>query len=105
MSYINLLSIEEVFCIVLGVNIVGDMGLFNCLNISIWGFWGRWFKKVLLMEDGFFVVLVFYIVLGVYYNLVSDWLIFIEVYKGVDLLWFGLNNMYGVVNYIIVLLF
>ncbi len=97
---INPLSTEEILRTVPGVNIIGDMGLSNCPNISIRGSWGRRSKKVLLMEDGTPSAPAPYIAPGAYYNPVSDRLTAIEVYKGADLLRFGPNNMYGAINYI-----
>lgn len=96
----NPLSTEELLRTVPGINIIGDMGLFNRPNISIRGSWGRRSKKVLLMEDGSPAAPAPYVAPGAYYNPVSDRITSIEVYKGADMLRFGPNNMYGAVNYI-----
>ncbi len=100
MKEIQPLSSEEVLRTVPGLNVVGDMGLANRPNISIRGSWGRRSEKVLLMEDGSPISPAPYVAPGIYYNPISDRVDAIEVYTGADILRYGPNNMYGIINYI-----
>lgn len=93
-------STEEVLKTLPGVNVLGDMGLSNRLNVSIRGSWGRRSEKVLLMEDGSPISPAPYTAPGIYYNPVSDRVDAIEVSTGSDVLRYGPNNMFGVINYV-----
>ena len=94
------LSTEELLRTIPGVNVVGDMGLSNRPNISIRGSWGRRSEKVLLLEDGSPISPAPYIAPGIYYNPISDRIDGVEVYTGADILQYGPNNMYGIINYL-----
>jgi Fe(3+) dicitrate transport protein len=94
------LSTEELLRTIPGVNVVGDMGLSNRPNISIRGSWGRRSEKVLLLEDGSPISPAPYIAPGIYYNPISDRIDAVEVYTGADILQYGPNNMYGIINYL-----
>lgn len=100
MKQIQPLSTEEVLKTLPGVNVLGDAGLANRLNVSIRGSWGRRSEKVLLMEDGSPISPAPYIAPGIYYNPISDRIDAIEVYTGADILRYGPNNMFGMINYI-----
>jgi len=94
------ISSEEVLKTLPGVNVIGDMGLSNRLNVSIRGSWGRRSEKVLLLEDGSPISPAPYTAPGIYYNPISDRIDGIEVYTGADILRYGPNNMFGIINYI-----
>jgi len=94
------LATEEVLRAVPGVNIIGDMGLSNRPNISVRGSWGRRSEKVLMLEDGSPISPAPYIAPGIYYNPISDRIDAIEVYTGADILRYGPNNMFGIINYL-----
>ena len=94
------ISTEEVLKTLPGVNVLGDMGISNRLNVSIRGSWGRRSEKVLILEDGSPISPAPYTAPGVYYNPVSDRIDGIEVYTGPDVLRYGPNNMFGIINYI-----
>ncbi len=94
------ISTEEVLKTLPGVNVLGDMGLSNRLNVSIRGSWGRRSEKVLMMEDGSPISPAPYTAPGIYYNPISDRIDGIEVYTGADILRYGPNNMFGIINYI-----
>jgi Fe(3+) dicitrate transport protein len=94
------ISTEEVLKTLPGVNVLGDMGLSNRLNVSIRGSWGRRSEKVLMLEDGSPISPAPYTAPGIYYNPISDRVDGIEVYTGADILRYGPNNMFGIINYI-----
>lgn len=94
------ISTEEVLKTLPGVNVLGDMGLSNRINVSIRGSWGRRSEKVLMMEDGSPISPAPYTAPGIYYNPISDRIDGIEVYTGADILRYGPNNMFGIINYI-----
>lgn len=100
MKQIQPLSTEEVLKTLPGVNALGDLGLSNRLNVSIRGSYGRRSEKVLIMEDGSPISPAPYVAPGIYYNPISDRIDAIEVYTGADILRYGPNNMYGMINYI-----
>ncbi len=100
MNDIQPISTEEVLKTIPGVNAIGDMGLSNRLNVSIRGSWGRRSEKVLMLEDGSPISPAPYTAPGVYYNPISDRVDAIEVYTGADILRYGPNNMFGIINYI-----
>ncbi len=100
MKQIQPLSTEEVLKTLPGVNVLGDMGLANRLNVSIRGSWGRRSEKVLLLEDGSPISPAPYTAPGIYYNPISDRIDAMEVYTGADLLRYGPNNMFGIINFI-----
>lgn len=83
-----------------GVNVSGDMGISNRLNIGIRGSYPRRSGKLLLLEDGTPIAPAPYLAPEAYYNPPSDRLDGIEIIKGADILTYGPNTMYGVVNYI-----
>lgn len=93
------ISTEEVLKLLPGVNVLGDMGLSNRINVSIRGSWGRRSEKVLLLEDGSPISPAPYTGPGIYYNPISDRIDAIEVYTGADVLKYGPNNMFGIINY------
>lgn len=83
-----------------GVNVSGDMGISNRLNIGIRGSYPRRSGKLLLLEDGTPIAPAPYLAPEAYYNPPSDRLDGIEIIKGADILTYGPNTMYGVINYI-----
>jgi Fe(3+) dicitrate transport protein len=91
---------EEALKKVAGVNVAGDMGLSNRLNIGIRGSYPRRSEKLMLLEDGTPIAPAPYLAPEAYYNPPSDRLDGIEIIKGADILAYGSNTMYGVVNYI-----
>lgn len=93
-------STEEVLKTLPGVQVLGDMGLANRINVSIRGSWGRRSEKVLMLEDGSPISPAPYVAPGIYYNTISDRVEGMEVMTGSDILKFGPNNMYGIINYI-----
>lgn len=99
MKHMQPISTEEALKSLPGVNVLGDMGLSNRLNVSIRGSWGRRSEKILIMEDGAPISPAPYTAPGVYYNPISDRISGIEVITGADLLRYGPNNMFGVINY------
>ena len=76
------------------------MGISNRINVSIRGVWGRRSEKVFLLEDGSPIAPAPYTAPGIYYNPISDRIDAIEVYTGADILRYGPNNMFGIINYI-----
>jgi len=94
------ISTEEVLKTLPGVNVLGDQGLSNRINVSIRGSWGRRSEKVLMLEDGAPISPAPYTAPGIYYNPISDRIDGIEVYTGADILRYGPNNMFGIINYI-----
>ena len=91
---------EEVLKKVSGVNVSGDMGISNRLNVGIRGSYPRRSVNILLLEDGTPIAPAPYLSPEAYYNPPSDRLDGIEILKGADILSYGANTMYGVVNYI-----
>ncbi len=91
---------EEVLKKVAGVNVSGDMGISNRLNVGIRGSYPRRSANILLMEDGTPIAPAPYLSPEAYYNPPSDRLDGIEILKGADILAFGSNTMYGAINYI-----
>ncbi|MBK7183918.1 MAG: carboxypeptidase-like regulatory domain-containing protein, partial [Bacteroidetes bacterium] len=91
---------EEVPKQVAGVNVSGDMGISNRLNVGIRGSYPRRSANLLLLEDGSPIAPAPYLAPEAYYNPPSDRLDGIEILKGADILAFGSNTMYGVINYI-----
>ena len=94
------LGSEELLKKVAGVNVAGDMGISNRLNVGIRGSYPRRSEKLLLLEDGVPIAPAPYLSPSAYYNPPTDRLDGIEVIKGADALTMGPNNMYGVLNYI-----
>lgn len=99
LKYMQPISTEEALKVLPGVNVLGDLGLSNRLNVSIRGSWGRRSEKILMMEDGAPISPAPYTAPGIYYNPISDRVSGIEVITGADLLRYGPNNMFGVINY------
>lgn len=91
---------EEILKKVVGVNVAGDMGISNRLNIGIRGSYPRRSEKILLLEDGIPIAPAPYLSPSAYYNPPTDRLDGIEIIKGADALTMGPNNMYGVLNYV-----
>lgn len=91
---------EETLKKVAGVNVSGDMGISNRLNIGIRGSYPRRSEKLLVLEDGSPIAPAQYLAPEMYYNPPTDRLDGIEIIKGADILTYGSNTMYGVVNYI-----
>lgn len=91
---------EEILKKVSGVNVSGDMGMSNRLNVGIRGSYPRRSANILLLEDGTPIAPAPYLAPEAYYNPPADRLDGIEVMKGSDILAFGSNTMYGAVNYI-----
>jgi Fe(3+) dicitrate transport protein len=91
---------EELIRTVPGVNIAGDLGISNRPNISIRGSDPRRSNKILLLEDGSPISPAPYLAPGAYYNPPADRLDGIQVIKGPDVLVYGGNTIFGVVNYI-----
>ncbi|MBL7884620.1 MAG: TonB-dependent receptor [Bacteroidia bacterium] len=91
---------EEILKKVSGVNVSGDMGISNRLNVGIRGSYPRRSGNILLLEDGTPIAPAPYLAPEAYYNPPSDRLDGIEVLKGADILAYGSNTMYGAINYI-----
>jgi len=91
---------EEILKKVTGVNVSGDMGISNRLNVGIRGSYPRRSVNILLMEDGTPIAPAPYLAPEAYYNPPSDRLDGIEILKGADILTYGSNTMYGAINYI-----
>lgn len=91
---------EEALKTVPGVNIAGDMGISNRLNVGIRGSYPRRSEKILILEDGTPVAPAPYLAPSAYYNPPSERLDGIEVIKGAEVLTYGPNNIYGAINYI-----
>ncbi len=83
-----------------GINVAGDMGISNRLNVGIRGSYARRSEKLLVLEDGIPIAPAQYLSPEMYYNPPSERLDGIEVIKGADVLTLGSNTMYGVINYI-----
>ena len=94
------LGSEEILKKVAGVNVAGDIGISNRLNVGIRGSYPRRSEKILLLEDGVPIAPAPYLSPSAYYNPPTDRLDGIEVIKGADALTMGPNNMYGALNYI-----
>lgn len=90
---------EELLKKVSGINVSGDMGISNRLNVGIRGSYPRRSANILLMEDGTPIAPAPYLAPEAYYNPPSDGLDGIEVLKGADILSYGSNTMYGAINY------
>jgi Fe(3+) dicitrate transport protein len=90
---------EEILKTVAGLNVAGDMGISNRLNVGIRGSYPRRSDKVLILEDGSPIAPAPYLAPSAYYNPPTDRLDGIEVIKGADVLTYGANTMYGVINY------
>ncbi len=99
MKRVQPISTEEMLKALPGVNVLSDMGISNRLNVSIRGSWNRRSEKILIMEDGAPISPAPYTAPGVYYNPISDRISGIEVLTGADLLRYGPNNMFGMINY------
>lgn len=91
---------EEVLKKVSGINVSGDMGISNRLNVGIRGSYPRRSANILLMEDGTPIAPAPYLAPEAYYNPPSERLDGIEILKGADILAYGSNTMYGAINYI-----
>lgn len=91
---------EELLKTVAGVNVAGDMGISNRLNVGIRGSYPRRSDKVLILEDGNPIAPAPYLAPSAYYNPPTERLDGIEVHKGADILTYGPNSMYGAINYI-----
>jgi Fe(3+) dicitrate transport protein len=94
------LGSEEILKRVPGINVSGDMGMSNRLNVGIRGSYPRRSVNLLLMEDGSPIAPAPYLAPEAYYNPPADRLDGIEIMKGADILAFGSNTMYGAINYI-----
>ena len=91
---------EEILKKVSGVNVSGDMGISNRINVGIRGSYPRRSANILLMEDGTPIAPAPYLAPEAYYNPPSDRLDGIEIMKGADILAYGSNTIYGAINYI-----
>lgn len=91
---------EEILKKVSGINVSGDMGISNRLNVGIRGSYPRRSVNILLMEDGTPIAPAPYIAPEAYYNPPTERLDGIEIMKGADILAYGSNTMYGAINYI-----
>jgi Fe(3+) dicitrate transport protein len=94
------ISTEEILKQSPGINISGDMGLSNRLNVGIRGAYPRRSAQILLMEDGTPIAPAPYLAPEAYYNPPSERMDEIEVIKGADMLMFGSNTSFGAINYI-----
>lgn len=94
------LGSEEVLKKTSGINVSGDMGISNRLNVGIRGSYPRRAGNILLLEDGTPIAPAPYLAPEAYYNPPSDRLDGIEIIKGADVLTMGSNTVYGAVNYI-----
>jgi Fe(3+) dicitrate transport protein len=91
---------EEVLKKVAGVNVSGDMGISNRLNVGIRGSYPRRSANIIINRRRSPIAPAPYLAPEAYYNPPSDRLDGIEILKGADILAFGSNTMYGVINYI-----
>ena len=91
---------EEILKKASGINVSGDMGISNRLNVGIRGSYPRRSGNILLMEDGTPIAPAPYLAPEAYYNPPGDRIDAIEIIKGADILTFGSNTMYGAINYI-----
>ncbi len=91
---------EEILKKVSGVNVSGDMGISNRLNVGVRGSYPRRSANILLLEDGTPIAPAPYLSPEAYYNPPSDRLDGIEILKGADILAYGSNTMYAAINYI-----
>lgn len=94
------LGSEEALKKVAGINVSGDMGISNRLNVGIRGSYPRRSGNILLLEDGTPIAPAPYLAPEAYYNPPSDRLDGIEIMKGADILTMGSNTAYGAINYI-----
>jgi Fe(3+) dicitrate transport protein len=94
------ISTEELLKQAPGVNVSGDMGLSNRLNVGIRGAYPRRSSQILLMEDGTPIAPAPYLAPEAYYNPPSERMDEIEVIKGADMLMYGSNTSFGAINYI-----
>ncbi len=94
------LGTEEALKKVAGVNVSGDMGISNRLNVGIRGSYPRRSGNVMLLEDGVPIAPAPYLAPEAYYNPPADRLDGIEIIKGADVLTLGGNSSYGAINYI-----
>lgn len=94
------LGSEEVLKKTAGVNVSGDMGISNRLNVGIRGSYPRRAGNILLLEDGTPIAPAPYLAPEAYYNPPADRLDGIEIIKGADVLTLGSNTVYGAINYI-----
>lgn len=94
------LGTEEILKTVPGINVSGDMGISNRLNVGIRGSYPRRSVNILLLEDGTPIAPAPYLAPEAYYNPPGERIDAIEVIKGSDVIAFGTNTMYGAINYI-----
>ncbi|MDQ3109166.1 MAG: TonB-dependent receptor [Bacteroidota bacterium] len=94
------LGSEEALKKVAGVNVSGDMGISNRLNVGIRGSYPRRSGNIMLLEDGVPIAPAPYLAPEAYYNPPSDRLDGIEIIKGADIVTLGGNSSYGAINYI-----
>ena len=94
------ISSEEILKTVPGINVSGDMGISNRLNVGIRGSYPRRSDNLLILEDGTPIAPAPFLSPSAYYNPPTDRLDGIEVIKGADVLTFGGKTMYGAINYI-----
>jgi Fe(3+) dicitrate transport protein len=94
------ISTEELLKQAPGVNVSGDMGLSNRLNVGIRGAYPRRSAQILLMEDGTPIAPAPYLAPEAYYNPPSERMDEIEILKGADVLMAGSNTSFGAINYI-----
>ena len=97
---INPVGSEELLKSIPGVNVSGDFGISNRLNVGIRGSYPRRSEKLLILEDGTPIAPATYLSPAAYYNPPTERLDGIEIYKGTDVLSYGGSSMYGVINYI-----
>jgi len=94
------ISTEEILKQSPGVNVSGDIGLSNRLNVGIRGSYPRRSAQILLMEDGTPIAPAPYLAPEAYYNPPAERMDEIEVIKGADMLMYGSNTSFGAINYI-----
>ena len=100
LNKIKPLGTEEILKRVPGINVSGDIGLSNRLNVGIRGSYPRRSVNILLMEDGSPIAPAPYLSPEAYYNPPAERLDGVEIMKGTDILAYGSNTMYGAINYI-----
>lgn len=100
LKQVNPAGTEEVLKTIPGLNVAGDMGISNRLNVGIRGSYPRRAANILVLEDGIAIAPAPYLAPEAYYNPPAERLDGIEVIKGADVITYGNNTKYGVINYI-----
>ncbi|MCH8902332.1 MAG: carboxypeptidase-like regulatory domain-containing protein [Bacteroidetes bacterium] len=100
LEIIQAVGTEEILKLIPGINVAGDMGISNRLNVGIRGSYPRRSEKILVLEDGTPIAPAPYLSPAAYYNPPADRLDGIEVIKGSEILKYGSKSIFGAINYI-----